>query len=127
MRKFDNLPGLITVYLVSMYMTGSLLLGHQAFVFAGEKNYILTAQQWNIPRTASSILRMPALQDAMHEFQSSSDNQLLIKYPGGDEGTLWAYELRGWLISLGVASGHIELVPGSSKTDQLEISVIKPK
>ena len=127
MHKFNNLPGRIFVSLVSIYVTGFLLLGLPSFVFAAEKNYILTAQQWNIPRTASSILGMPALQGAMHEFQSSTDNQLLIKYPGGDEGTLWAYELRGWLISLGVASRHIELMPGSSRTDQLEISVIKPK
>jgi hypothetical protein len=70
---------------------------------------------------------MPSLQNAMQEFQSGKDSKLLIKYPGGDEGTLWAYDLRGWLISMGVASQHIELIPGSGKTDQLEISVITPK
>ncbi|MGD8782782.1 MAG: hypothetical protein PVG75_00010 [Thioalkalispiraceae bacterium] len=93
---------------------------------ASEKNFILTAQQWNIPRSASSILGMQALQDAMRAFQSTENNRLLIKYPGGDEGTLWAYELRGWLVSLGVASDHIELIPGSGNPEQLEIMVIKP-
>lgn len=94
---------------------------------AEEISHVLTAQQWNVPRQASSILSMPALQSAMQEYQATEGNQLLIRYPGGDEGTLWAHELRGWLISLGVASKNIELIPGSVKTNQLEITVIQPK
>ena len=104
-----------------------LFLTMSGLSHAGEKPHVLTAQQWNVPRQASSILSMPALQSAMQEFQTNEANQLLIKYPGGDEGTLWAYELRGWLISLGVSSNQIELIPGSSKIDQLEISIIQPK
>lgn len=94
---------------------------------AEETAHVLTSQQWNVPRQASSILSMPALQSAMQEYQATEGNQLLIRYPGGDEGTLWAHELRGWLISLGVASNNIELIPGSVKTNQLEITVIQPK
>jgi hypothetical protein len=127
MIQFNNLYRLFTGFLICLSVAGMLLVKPSATVYAGEKNYILTAQQWNIPRTASSILGMPVLQNVMQEFQASNNNQLLIKYPGGDEGTLWAYELRGWLISLGVASEHIELIPGSASTDQLEISVTKPK
>ena len=104
-----------------------LFLTMSGLSHAGEQPHVLTAQQWNVPRQASSILSMPALQSAMQEFQTNEANQLLIKYPGGDEGTLWAYELRGWLISLGVSSNQIELIPGSSKIDQLEISIIQPK
>ena len=104
-----------------------LLMTISGLTYAGNNIHILTAQQWNVPREASSVLAMSALQQAMQEFQSKPANKLLIKYPGGDEGTLWAYELRGWLISLGIASEHIELIPGASKSDQLEISIIQPK
>lgn len=87
--------------------------------------YLLTAAQWNVPRTESTVLAMPTLQAVMKAYQSSeASNRLLIKYPGGDEGTLWAYELRGWLISLGIASGNIQLVPGARDANQLEIFVM---
>ena len=95
---------------------------------AEEVPYILTAQQWNVPRTESAILTMPPLQSMMQAYQKAEQSaRLLIKYPGGDEGTVWAYELRGWLISLGVASDHIELVPGSRDANQLEIYIINGK
>ena len=107
-----------------------LLLSISGLALAADdqgKTHLLTSEQWNIPRQASSVLSMPALQSAMQVYQANEGSQLSIKYPGGDEGTLWAYELRGWLISLGVGSDHIELIPGSTKTDQLEISIIQPK
>ena len=95
---------------------------------AEEQQYILTAQQWNVPRTESAILTMPPLQSMMQAYQKSNQSaRLLVKYPGGDEGTLWAYELRGWLISLGIGSDHIELVPGSRDANQLEIYLINTK
>jgi len=103
------------------------LLTFSGLSVSEENTHVLTAQQWNVPRHASSILSMPALQSTMQEYQMKKGNQLLIRYPGGDEGTLWAHELRGWLISLGVASKNIELLPGSVKSDELEITVIKPK
>ncbi len=108
-----------------------LFLAVSGLSFAEESpralTHVLTAEQWNVPRQANTILAMPALQTAMQAYQAEAGSQLLIKYPGGDEGTLWAHELRGWLISLGVASNTIELIPGAAKTDQLEISVIRPK
>jgi len=111
----------------SMFAYMVMMLVMPGLSFADGDLHVLTAEQWNVPRQASSILSMPALQSAMQAFQAKEGSQLLVKYPGGDEGTLWAYELRGWLISLGVASDNIELIPGSTKPDQLEISIIQPK
>lgn len=106
---------------------GLFLFAVTSSILAEGETHILTAEQWNIPRQATSVLSMSALQNAVHDYQSKEGGKLLVKYPGGDEGTLWAYELRGWLISLGVASDDIELVPGSAKSTQLEISVVHPK
>ncbi len=101
-----------------------ILSGSSGLVLAAESTFVLTAGQWNIPRKESTILQMPALQKAMQAFQDAGEKaSLLIKYPGGDEGTLWAHELRGWLIALGVASNKIELSPGSARVDQLEIQI----
>lgn len=106
----------------------TLLLMMASTSLAEEQLYILTAQQWNVPRTESAILTMPPLQSMMQAYQKFNlSPRLLVKYPGGDEGTLWAYELRGWLISLGIGSEHIELVPGSRDANQLEIYLINTK
>ena len=110
-------------------LTGFVLVG---VVFnsvqARDKPYLLTDVQWNVPRTESAILSMPTLQSVMKAYQADqTTNRLLIKYPGGDEGTLWAYELRSWLVSLGISSNHIELVPGARNVNQLEIFVQSAK
>ncbi|VAW94704.1 hypothetical protein MNBD_GAMMA21-3032 [hydrothermal vent metagenome] len=103
-----------------------LVLYSQNLAFADSKIHILTSQQWNIPREASSIIEMSAIRAAMHDLQSNKKGKMLIKYPGGDVGTLWAHELRSWLISLGLSEKFIELVPGSSNPNQIELVVIKP-
>jgi len=88
--------------------------------------YILTASAWNVPRTTQSVLAMPALQKTVRAYDKHPKSRIQIHYPGGDEGTLWAAELRSWLVSLGVASQHIELLPGTRKPGQLELQVVAP-
>ncbi len=103
----------------------ALVLCSSSLVIAEVNTHILTSEQWNIPREASSIIEMPALRAAMQEFQTTKNATMLVKYPGGDVGTLWAHELRSWLISLGLSEKYIELVPGSSNPNQLEIVIVK--
>jgi len=103
------------------------VLGSLALVQAEEAPvYILRASEWNVPRTTETILHMPALQHTIQAYNQQPRAKIQIHYPGGDEGTLWATELRSWLVSLGVASRHIELLPGSRKDGQLELQVIAP-
>jgi len=90
-------------------------------VRADDRTLLLTSEQWNVPRNETSILQMPALQGIMRMYQENPAATITIKYPGGDEGTLWAHELRAWLISFGVASTHIELMPGSRDINTLEL------
>lgn len=123
--------------MMSKTVLSVLLAGFLAIIvsapaaLATQEVFVLTAQQWNIPRQESTVRQMPALQKSLRAFEAGGPrSKLVIKYPGGDEGTLWAHELRGWLISLGVSSPRIELVPGSARSDQIEIhvrtSVTKP-
>lgn len=91
-----------------------------------EPVYILKASEWNVPRSTEAILQMPALQQTIQAYNKNPKARITIHYPGGDEGTLWATELRSWLVSLGVASRHIELLPGSRQDGQLELQVIAP-
>jgi len=109
----------------NIFLVIAFVLFIQNPVIADSSIHILTSEQWNVPREAASIIEMPAIRAAMHEYQSTENAKILVKYPGGDVGTLWAHELRSWLISLGLSEKLIELVPGSSNPKQLEIVVVK--
>ena len=119
--RFSSLDWRHTV-IVIVCLLGSLPLGYaqEPVVF------ILKASEWNVPRTSEAILAMPALGKTVQAYNKNPKAQIQIHYPGGDEGTLWATELRSWLVSLGIASQHIELLPGSRDPEQLELQVITP-
>ena len=114
---------------VVLMITLAIVLGSNAVlvpvVQAGDSSvYILKASEWNVPRTADTVLAMPALHQTIEAYNKQPKAKIQIHYPGGDEGTLWVTELRSWLVALGVASQHIELLPGSRKDGQLELQVV---
>ena len=84
---------------------------------------IITQKQWSIPKSAESILQMPALIAVMKKLTKGKTNTLVIRSPGGEMGILWASELKAWLVSLGLSSKRIELQTGSVKSDELELFV----
>ncbi len=88
-------------------------------------HFVLTQQQWSVPRTAESVLGMSAIHYVMKKLADKSDYVLHIRYPGGEVGMLWASELNGWLVSLGLASSSIELQPGSLNEQEIELSINK--
>jgi len=92
---------------------------------AKNKTFILTQQQWSVPRDAMSVLSMPAVQSAMQSLVSEQKQSLIVRYPGGEVGMLWASELKGWLVSLGLSSDLINVQAGSLKSEELELQVIK--
>ncbi len=93
---------------------------------AEDKVYILQAEQWNVPRQASSLLSMPGLREAVQAYETTPNGRFVIQHPQGEEGTLWAHELRGWLVSLGIASKDIDIMPGAGPSNQLEMRIQPP-
>jgi len=85
---------------------------------------LLHANEWSVPKKATTILTMPAIEKSMKKLQRNVNTFLKLQYPGGDEGTLWANELRSWLIALGLSSKRIELVPGSAISTTIELEVL---
>jgi len=79
----------------------------------------VTDAEWAQPRTGAMVSHLPALAAAMRQLQNGQHLQLL--YPGGDAGSLWAHELQAWLVALGLSSRRIELLPGSSREDAIEV------
>ena len=91
---------------------------------AADNKLVITAEQWAVPRTAETLINMPVLRKTINDMQAFPGNRLLIRHPGGDEGVLWVSELRSWLVSLGISSQSMELVPGSEQ-NHIELSVIQ--
>lgn len=87
----------------------------------------LHANEWLLPKKAGAILNMPAIYKSMLKIQKSPNSVLSLKYPGGDEGTLWVNELRSWLVTLGLSSKRIRLVKGSAISTSIEFDVSLPK
>lgn len=64
------------------------------------------------PRSADTVMRMEAVTGAVRAWHRASGAVLVILYPGGEEGTLWAAQLHDWLVALGIPSDRIERIPG---------------
>jgi len=86
--------------------------------------YILNLAQWSGPKDGTRILQMDGVGAAVREMDSHPDGHLLLRYPGGDDGSLWVEELRSWLLALGVEPRRIELRPGSPAPDIIEMEVL---
>lgn len=109
--------------IMTRLITGFITLFFVTNVFSADVE-LLRANEWSVPKKAATLLVMPAIQKSMEKLQKNVNSTLKIKYPGGDEGTLWVNELRSWLIALGLSSNRIELVPGSAISTTIELEVI---
>ncbi|MDX1252354.1 MAG: hypothetical protein IDH49_08945 [Gammaproteobacteria bacterium] len=73
----------------------------------------LTADQWPSPINGQSVAMLPPLAAAMQDMIAAPDSRLALRHPRSDEGNAWAQELRDWLVSLGVSSDRIEMIPAA--------------
>ena len=84
----------------------------------------LSAELWARPRSGAAVAAMPAVRESVQDLLSApAEAKLVIRYPGGEEGNLWAEELHVWLISLGIDANLMDLRPGSSEPDQIELYI----
>lgn len=104
----------------------SLVFMALANVSGAAESLILSQEEWSQPKKVESVLQMPAIRQALTAMAKSPNSQLIVLYPGGDEGTLWAHELKAWLVSLGLSSHQIDLRPGSRQSSGLEMQVVLP-
>ncbi|MCW8901083.1 MAG: hypothetical protein OQK75_00620 [Gammaproteobacteria bacterium] len=104
-------------------ISAALALFFTSNIYAAEAE-LLHANEWSVPKQANTILAMPAVRKSMKKLQMNVNSSLKLKYPGGDEGTLWVNELRSWLIALGLSSKRIELIPGSAISTTIELEVL---
>jgi hypothetical protein len=83
----------------------------------------IPAEQWAHPRSGEAIMQWPGLHRLIESFDRQPQANLVIHHAGGDEGVLWAEELRSWLVALGIPSARIRLEPDFGVHDRITIEV----
>ncbi|MFQ6021641.1 MAG: hypothetical protein ACE5NW_02865 [Acidiferrobacterales bacterium] len=81
----------------------------------------ITADQWARPRSGEAIVGLAGLNKLIEALDSRPDTHILIRHAAGENGTLWAEELRSWLVSLGVPSRRITLSVGLDQNDAIVV------
>jgi len=87
--------------------------------------YTLYAEQWEISRSAETVLFLPALNQIVNDWLDRRQMKIEIQYPGGEEGELWVHELTDWLVSLGIPSDYLVVIAGSGADDVINFTLIK--
>ena len=85
----------------------------------------LLAEQWELSRSGDALRKIPVINDVVNRWSSKPDQRIELHYPGGEEGELWVGELRDWLVSLGIPSKYIFVVPGSGVEDVIKLHVVR--
>ncbi len=88
---------------------------------------IVTAEQWARPRSGDGIVKLPGLGALVEAVERDAANRLVVRFAGGDEGSLWAEEFRSWLVALGLPSARIQLEPGLPQSDALRLELRPPR
>lgn len=101
----------------------ALAFAHGIAFAAPRGEWNLTAEEWLRPRDGDRVLGFEALSAAVQTWDAHPGALIVIHYPGGDEGLLWAAQLRDWLVALGVPSAAIQTALGNERTDALSIAV----
>ena len=83
----------------------------------------LSADSWARPRDGQSVAQMAPLPEVIKRWSEETAQRVVIHYPGGEDGQLWAHELSSWLVALGVPQSSQELVAGSQQADRIEIEL----
>lgn len=85
--------------------------------------FTVSADEWARPRTGVVIPELGAIRAAVSYWGKGTGKVMVIRHPGEDSGQLWAAELHDWLISLGVPSDYILLLPGTQAADEIRLEV----
>ena len=89
------------------------------------QNWVLKAEQWELTRSGESLLSLPVLNQLINTWLEDREKKIEIQYPGGEEGEFWVQELADWLVSLGIPSKQMVVVPGSGADDMIKFNLIK--
>ena len=85
----------------------------------------LLAEQWELSRSGDALTKIPVINKVVNQWSLKPNQRIELHYPGGEEGELWVEELRDWLVSLGIPSKNVVIVPGSGVEDIIKLHVVR--
>jgi len=94
-------------------------------ITGAEADNSLLAEQWEMSRSGDALVRIPVINKVVNQWSLEPNQRIELHYPGGEEGDLWVGELRDWMVSLGIPSKYIIVVPGSGVEDVIKLHVVK--
>jgi hypothetical protein len=93
---------------------------------AQAESFELNTDDWVRPRNGATVVEHEALRQAVAAWSANGGAGIIeIRYPGGEEGSLWARELTDWLVAFGVPSRHIQAAAGSAGRDRIVLDVME--
>ncbi|HEX5056885.1 MAG TPA: hypothetical protein VFX02_10350 [Gammaproteobacteria bacterium] len=94
---------------------------------AQAQSFELNTDDWVRPRNGAAIVGFEALRQTVEAWSAGGGSGIIeIRYPGGEEGGLWASELTDWLVAFGVPSQYIHAASGSARRDRIMLEVMEP-
>ena len=84
----------------------------------------LTAEEWSRPRSGEVIVEMPGIRQVVSAWMESPTATIVITYPGGETGLLWAQEIFSWLVALGVPGENLLTRSGSPREDVVILDLL---
>ena len=85
--------------------------------------FVLSGDDWARPRSGHAVAAMPAVRSLVQQWSKNTSDVIVIRYPGGESGNLWALELRDWLVALGIPASTIVIQPGSPNGDEVLLEI----
>lgn len=105
----------------TLALAGLLVSG--AGAARADTTWELEAADWARPRSGAALVGMAPLPSVVRAWSGAEDKDIAILHAGGEEGELWARELRDWLIALGVPGNRVRLVVGGSGPATLKLEL----
>jgi hypothetical protein len=86
----------------------------------------LTAEDWARPRSGAALTQHAGLAHIVRAFERQPDSAIVIAHSTGEDGQLWAEELRSWFVALGVSSTRLQLEsrPGLQEVLILDVRAV---
>ncbi|MEE8119145.1 MAG: hypothetical protein V3T39_06235 [Gammaproteobacteria bacterium] len=99
--------------LINLVLVAMLAVRFDIASAAPDGRWQLTAEDWSRPRSGDAIREMPGIRQAVNAWMEDQSATIVITYPGGETGLLWAQEVSSWLVALGVPGEHLLTRSGS--------------
>lgn len=83
----------------------------------------LDAADWARPRSGAALVGMAPLPVVVRSWSQRPGTDIVIRHAGGEEGELWARELRDWLVALGVPGNRVRRIVGGTNPSGLRLEL----